>query len=165
MNEALSRRLSQTQFADPQQEALLSLLVAAHTLNDLMDKLCEMHRITRPQYNMLRILRGVHPEGHARCEIARRMIDRAPDVTRLVDRLQARGLVKRFRGYDDQRQTLTSITAKGLKLLARMQPEIDAAMGARLGRLNDEDYRELSRLCGMVLEPASAEIETRPVST
>jgi DNA-binding MarR family transcriptional regulator len=165
MNEALSRRLSQTQFADPQQEALLSLLVAAHTLNDLMDELCERHRITRPQYNMLRILRGVHPEGHARCEIARRMIDRAPDVTRLVDRLQARGLVKRFRGYDDQRQTLTSITAKGLKLLARMQPEIDVAMGARLGRLNDEDYRELSRLCGLVLEPASAEMETRPIST
>ena len=78
MNEALSRRLSQPQFADPMQEALLSLLVAATTLNDLMDELCEMRRITRPQYNVLRILRGVHPGGHARCEIARRMIDRAP---------------------------------------------------------------------------------------
>src|ERR1700736_1567714 len=89
MNEALSRRLSQTQFADPMQEALLSLLVAANTLNDLMDELCESHRITRPQYNVMRILRGVHPQGHARCEIARRMIDRSPDVTRLVDRLQA----------------------------------------------------------------------------
>jgi DNA-binding MarR family transcriptional regulator len=156
MSDALSRRLSQAQFTDPLQEALLSLLVAANTLNDLMDELCEMYRITRPQYNVLRILRGVHPEGHARCEIARRMIDRAPDVTRLVDRLQARGLVKRFRGNDDQRQTITSITAKGLKLLARMQPEIDAAVGARLRNLSDEDCRELSRLCGAILEPASA---------
>jgi DNA-binding MarR family transcriptional regulator len=157
MNEALSRRLSQTQFADPMQEALLSLLVAANTLNDLMDELCESHRITRPQYNVMRILRGVHPQGHARCEIARRMIDRSPDVTRLVDRLQARGLVKRSRGDDDQRQALTSITAKGLKLLARMQPEIDAAFSARLSRLNPEDYRQLSRLCGMILEQDLAE--------
>ena len=155
MNEALSRRLSQTQFADPLQEALLSVLVAAYTLNDLMDELCESQGITRPQYNVLRILRGVHPEGHARCEIARRMIDRAPDVTRLVDRLQARGLVKRSRGNDDQRHALTSITAKGLKLLAKMQPEIDAAIGARLGRLNEQDCRELSRLCGLIMEPGS----------
>src|ERR1039457_1642313 len=146
MNEAVSRRLSQSQFADPMQEALLGLLVAAHTLNDLMDELCEMHRITRPQYNVLRILRGIHPRGHARCEIARRMIDRAPDVTRLVDRLQARGLVKRSRGNDDQRQAVTSITAKGLKLLARMQPEIDAAVGARLRGLTDEDDRKSTRL-------------------
>jgi DNA-binding MarR family transcriptional regulator len=157
MNEALSRRLSQPHFADPMQEALLSLMVAANTVNDLMDELCEIHSITRPQYNVLRILRGIHPRGHARCEIARRMVDRAPDVTRLVDRLQARGLVKRSRGSDDQRQAVTIITAKGLKLLARMQPEIDAMMGARLGRLNENDCRELSRLCGMILEPDSAE--------
>ncbi|MGB8770108.1 MAG: MarR family transcriptional regulator [Candidatus Korobacteraceae bacterium] len=159
MNEALSRRISQATFSDPLQEALLSLLVTANTLNDLMDELCERHHITRPQYNVLRILRGVHPRGHARCEIARRMIDRAPDVTRLVDRLQARGLVRRFRGLDDQRQAMTSITAKGLKLLAKMQPEIDAAVGARLGKLSDDDCRELSRLCGEILEPDSVETE------
>ena len=52
------------------------------------------------------------------------------------------------RGNDDQRQAMTSITAKGLKLLAKMQPEIDAAMGDRLRQLNDDDCRELSRLCG-----------------
>ncbi len=159
MSEALSRRISQSQFSDPLQEALLSLLVAANTLNDLMDEFCERHRITRPQYNVLRILRGVHPQGHPRCEIARRMIDRAPDVTRLVDRLQARGLVKRARGNDDQRQAMTSITAKGLKLLARMQPEIDTAIGDRLSKLNDRDCRELSRLCGVILETASPEEE------
>ena len=85
------------------------------------------------------------------------MIDRAPDVTRLVDRLQARGLDKRSRGNDDQRQAVTVITAKGLKLLARMQPEIDATVGARLSRLNNQECRELSRLCGLILEADSAE--------
>ncbi len=123
MTEALSRRLKQPQFSSPAQEALLSVIVAANTLNDLMDRICEEYGITRPQYNVLRILRGVHPEGHARNEIACRMLDRASDITRLVDRLQARGLVKRSRGDHDQRQAITCITAKGLRLLEKMRPQ------------------------------------------
>ena len=62
MTEALSRRLKQAQFASAAQEALLSVVVAANTLNDLMDQICEDFGITRPQYNVLRILRGVHPD-------------------------------------------------------------------------------------------------------
>jgi DNA-binding MarR family transcriptional regulator len=153
MSEALSRRLQQTQFASAAQEALLSVAVAANTLNDLMDGICEDFAISRPQYNVLRILRGVHPEGHARCEIARRMIDRASDITRLVDRLQAQGLVKRNRGNSDQREAITRITAKGLRLLDKMQPHIDTQTAAVLHRLNDEDCRELSRLCALIFEP------------
>lgn len=100
MTEALSRRLKQAQFSSPVQEAMLSVIVAANTINDIMDRVCEEHGITRAQYNVLRILRGVHPGGHARCEIACRMLDRASDITRLVDRLQARRLVKRSRGSE-----------------------------------------------------------------
>ena len=109
MTEALSRRLKQDRFDTPAQEALLSVIVAANALNDLMDRLCDEHKITRAQYNVLRILRGVHPQGHARCEIARRMVDRASDITRLVDRLQVRRLVKRSRGSEDQREAVTSM--------------------------------------------------------
>ncbi len=152
MSEALSRRLKQTQFADPGQEALLSVIVAANTLNDLMDRICEHYSITRPQYNVLRILRGVHPEGHARCEIARRMVDRASDITRLVDRLQTRGLVKRYRGDSDQREAIACITAKGLRLLEKMRPEIEAETRKVLHRLSDQDCRELSRLCALIFE-------------
>jgi DNA-binding MarR family transcriptional regulator len=155
MTEALSRRLKQERFDTPAQEALLSVIVAANALNDLMDRLCEKHRITRAQYNVLRILRGVHPQGHARCEIARRMLDRASDITRLVDRLQARRLVKRFRGSEDQREVVTCITAKGLKLLETMQPQIDAETSSILGRLSDEDCRELSRLCALIFGTGS----------
>jgi DNA-binding MarR family transcriptional regulator len=152
MTEALKRRLKQTQFASPAQEALLSVVVAANTLNEIMDRLCEEHRITRAQYNVLRILRGVHPDGHARSEIACRMLDRASDITRLVDRLEARRLVKRFRGNPDQRQVVTCITAKGIKLLDAMRPQIDAATRNILGHLSDEDCHELSRLCALVFE-------------
>lgn len=152
MTEALSRRLKQAQFSSPAQEALLSVVVAANTINDIMDRVCEAHGITRAQYNVLRILRGVHPEGHARCEIACRMLDRASDITRLVDRLQARRLVKRSRGSEDQRQAVTVITAKGLKLLEEMRPRIEAETADLVGRLSDEDCRQLSRLCSLIFE-------------
>lgn len=157
MTEALSRRLKQAQFSSPAQEALLSVIVAANTLNDLMDRVCEQHKITRAQYNVLRILRGVHPKGHARCEIACRMMDRASDVTRLVDRLQARRLVKRRRGSKDQRQAVTAITVKGIKLLETMAPQVGAATRKLLERLSEEDCRELSRLCSTILEAGESE--------
>ena len=150
MTDALSRRLKQAHFADPQQEAVLSLAVAAGTLNDLVDEICKSHGLTRPQYNVLRILRGVHPKGHPRCEIAQRMIERAPDVTRIVDRLQSRGLVRRTRGGDDQRQAITHITAKGLKLLQAMQPELEGQTNSRLHKLSEKDCHELSRLCAVI---------------
>ncbi len=152
MTEALSRRLKQPQFADAAQEALLSVVVTANTLNDVADRICEEYGITRPQYNVLRILRGVHPLGHARCEIARRMVDRASDVTRLVDRLQTRKLVKRARGSDDQRQAVTSITAKGIKLLDTMRPRLDSETRRLLRQLSEDDCRQLSRLCALILE-------------
>jgi DNA-binding MarR family transcriptional regulator len=152
MTEALSRRLKQARFANPQQEAVLSLAVAAGTLNDLIEEICKRHALTRPQYNVLRILRGVHPKGHPRCEIAQRMVERAPDITRLVDRLQARGLVRRKRGGDDQRQAITQITAKGLKLLQAIHPELESQTIARLSKLNDKDCHELSRLCAVIFE-------------
>jgi DNA-binding MarR family transcriptional regulator len=152
MTEALSRRLKQARFADPQQEAVLSLAVAAGTLNDLVEAICKRHRLTRPQYNVLRILRGLHPKGHPRCEIAQRMVERAPDITRLVDRLQDRGLVRRTRGGDDQRQAITHITAKGLKLLQTIQPELEAQTTARLSKLSDRDCHELSRICAVIFE-------------
>ena len=116
---------------------MLSVIVAANTINDIMDRVCEEHGITRAQYNVLRILRGVHPGGHARCEIACRMLDRASDITRLVDRLQARRLVKRSRGSEDQRQAVTVITAKGMKLLETMRPRIEVEAGDILNKLSD----------------------------
>jgi DNA-binding MarR family transcriptional regulator len=77
-----------------------------------------------------------------------------------VDRLQVRRLVKRSRGSEDQREAVTSITAKGLKLLNAMQPPIDAATRSILGHLSDEDCRELSRLCALIFEAEA--VDTQP---
>jgi DNA-binding MarR family transcriptional regulator len=129
------------------QEALLNLLVTADYLREQMDRACAEHAITPAQYNVLRILRGVHPEGHPRCEIARRMIERAPDVTRLVDRLEKRGLVERDRSAADRRLSLTRITPAGIDLLARLAPRLAALESHLAERLSLRDRRELSRIC------------------
>jgi len=160
MTEALSRRLKQAKFSSPQQEALLSLAVAAGSISSSMDAVCERHGLTRPQYNVLRILRGVHPEGHPRCEIAVRMVERAPDITRLVDRLQAQGLVRRSRSGHDQRQAIARITPKGLKLLEGIQPDLDASTDELLKKLSDRDCHDLSRLCALIFEVIEPPAET-----
>jgi DNA-binding MarR family transcriptional regulator len=164
MTDALRLRLKQSRFASAQQEALLGVAVAASAINDLVDGVCERHGLTRPQYNVLRILRGVHPEGHPRCEVAQRMVERAPDITRLVDRLQSRGLVRRTRGGKDQRQAITRITAKGLKLLEAIQPELDKLTAARLSRLTDQECHELSRLCGLIFADEACDGDSSPDS-
>ena len=85
MGETLKRRLRQNRFDSAAQEALLNLLVASGHVRGTIDQLFDREHVTPGQYNVLRILRGAHPRGYSRCEIASRMIERAPDVTRLID--------------------------------------------------------------------------------
>src|SRR5258706_15819589 len=106
MGDVLKRRLRQGKPLGPSEEALLNLLVAAGLVRARLDRACARFGMTNRQYNVLRILRGALPGGHPRHEIAVRMIERAPDVTRLIDRLQARGLVERARTARDRRQAI-----------------------------------------------------------
>ena len=147
MGHALSERLLQARFRTPYHEAMLNLLVAAFDVRDKLERACEAHSITEAQYNVLRILRGARPDGHPRCEIARRMIARAPDLTRLIDRLVKRGLVERARSSSDRRQSVTRITRKGLKLLDEMQPTIDRLDQTFADRFSVREAKELSRIC------------------
>jgi len=148
MGEALKRRIKQgADFAGPAQEAMLNLMVAADHFRSLLDRVCAEYGITHGQYNVLRILRGVHPEGHPRCEIAARMLEKAPDVTRLVDRLEAQGLVERARSEADRRLSITRITEKGLALLDEMRPALEEVERYFTERVSRRDARELSRIC------------------
>jgi DNA-binding MarR family transcriptional regulator len=150
MGAALKDRLRQSRFESRTQEALLSLLVASAHMHEQVERLCAEHGITASQYNVLRILRGVHPDGHPRCEVARRMIDRAPDVTRLIDRLERGGWVERGRSDCDRRLSISRITAAGLELLARMAPDLDRLHRGFARHLSLRDCRELSRICAAI---------------
>ena len=147
MGNALRNRIQQTRFESAAQEALLNLLVAADHLRARTERLCAEFGLSASQYNVLRILRGVHPQGHSRCEIARRMIERAPDVTRLVDRLEKRGWVERDRSERDRRLSISRITAAGLELLQTIDPRLKQEQRDFAERVPEKDCRELSRIC------------------
>ena len=127
-------------------------MVGANFVRAESERVVRAHGITLPQYNVLRILRGVHPDGHPRYEIAARMLDRAPDVTRIIDRLAEKNLVERVRGETDRRHSITRITRDGLKLLETIDPEMRRAFEPMEARLNHRDARELSRLCELIYE-------------
>src|SRR5512146_1974796 len=99
--------------------------------------------LSGPQYNVLRILRGGGPDGLACGEIASRLITRDPDITRLLDRLERRGLVGRFRESGDRRIVRTRITPEGERLLEVLDDPIEQVHERQLGHLGEEKLRVL----------------------
>ena len=150
MGEALDKRLQQSRKPSVAAEAILNLMVAADYVRGEVDAVCGPHGITRTQYNVLRILRGAGEDGHPRCEIARRMVERAPDITRLIDRLEERGLAERVRSQEDRRLSVTRITEGGTALLAQVEPVLRDWEKRLSARLSGPELRELSRLCELV---------------
>src|SRR5262245_818840 len=124
MGELLGRRLLQSRFEGPHHEALLAGMLANAAIDAMLDEVFEGSGITQPQYNVLRILNGVFPGAHPRGEIARRMVRRAPDLTRMLDRLVRLGLVERAKGDRDHRQSMAKITDKGRALLEELRQNV-----------------------------------------
>jgi len=147
MGEALKKRILQDHFDSPSVEAMLNLLVAADYMGRKADEVCAGFGITRGQFNVLRILKGAYPDGHPRCEIIRRMLERAPDVTRLVDRLESLKLVVRDRAKEDRRLSIARITPAGIDLLEKMEPRMKEMRDHFSERVSRRDCRELSRIC------------------
>jgi len=115
----------------------------------------EPHEITPPQYNVLRILRGAGQEGLPTLEIATRMIEETPGITRLIDRLEAKELVSRHRCESDRRQVFCRITRAGLALLGRIDAPLLAVEETSLGTLSKRELTELMAL----LEKARESLE------
>ena len=143
----IRERLQQRRFKTLADEAVVSLMVAAEHFDQAIAPIWERHGITGDQYNVLRILRGVYPAGHPRNEVARRMIHRAPDVTRMLDRLVRQGLVARVRNPEDRRESIATITRAGLALLDRIDPDVHATQKAVTASLGERDLKQLVRLC------------------
>lgn len=102
--------------------------------------------ITRQQYNVLRILRGAGPQGLPTLEIAERMIERTPGVTRLLDRLERKGWIERQRSEADRRQVHCRVTRSGLALLARVDALVDELDDLPETALDEAELRELIRM-------------------
>jgi DNA-binding MarR family transcriptional regulator len=127
-------------------EVYLSLLRAADALLREVEQTLKPAGLSPTQYNVLRILRGAGPDGWACREIGCRMITRDPDVTRLLDRLEARGLVSRRRERSDRRVVKTRITPEGLRILKELDEPVDALHRRQLQHMGRRRRQLLARL-------------------
>lgn len=133
-------------FTGPEHEAALSLARTAALLEHMVAEALKPHGLTPTQYNALRILRGAEPGGLCRNEVRDRLVARVPDATRLLDRLEAAGLVVRVREGGDRRFVRSRITAAGLSLLAGLDDLMDALHHRQLGHLGATKLRTLIAL-------------------
>lgn len=142
----LRDRVKQRRFRDPAETAFVGLLVVAEQLRLRLEEMCRRSGITHTQYNVLRILRGSHPDGHPRFEIISRLIHRAPDVTRLLDRLERQGLIERVSDARNRRHSVARITAAGLELLRAIEPQLVTLQRGCLAPLTREQVRTLGTM-------------------
>jgi DNA-binding MarR family transcriptional regulator len=148
---ALQREIRQKKpFRSVSQEAVLGILRTADVVRRFLARVLEPYDVTPQQYNVLRILRGAGDEGLPTLTIGERMLEDSPGVTRLIDRLIAKGLVTRARSKEDRRQVLCRIAPLGLDLLAQMDGVVDAQDDTALGMLTPDEQKELIRLLDQI---------------
>jgi DNA-binding MarR family transcriptional regulator len=144
MGPGLQAELKQSvPFASREQEAYLALLRTADAVQSTMESKLKEYGLSGTQYNALRILRGAGGEGLPCSEIGERMITRDPDITRLLNRLEKRGLAERTRGKQDRRVIYGRITLAGLKLLREMDAPVERFSRDVLRHVGQQKLKQL----------------------
>lgn len=133
-------------FRSPAHEAVVALMRTTDLVRRRLAAVMEPHGITLQQFNVLRILRGGGAEGVPTLEVAARMIEQTPGITRLLDRLAAKGLVRRERCPKDRRQHLCWVTDEGTALLAALDEPLLAVAERSLQKLTLQDRVAFIRL-------------------
>jgi DNA-binding MarR family transcriptional regulator len=158
----IQRELKQNKpFASHAQAAAVSLMRTADLIRRTVAVVVEEEGITPQQYNVLRILRGAGERGLPTLEIAERMVEQTPGITRLIDRLEAKELVVRERCETDRRQVFCCITREGLSLLTRLDQPLLEAEGEALGALSSRELTQLVNLLDRTREGMHAAIAAR----
>ena len=135
-----------------EEQVFIALAMTTDQLARRLEPVLKAAEISPTQYNVLRILRG-SPKGLSCTEIANRMISRDPDITRLLDRLEKRGLISRCRENKDRRMVLTRITEAGLALLAQLDAPVLETHHLLLGHLGPDRLRALLELLDEARRP------------
>ncbi|MFM2137784.1 MAG: hypothetical protein RJA57_91 [Bacteroidota bacterium] len=145
----IEKDIHQTRFRNAYQKAAVNIIYTLGWIRERTRGIFESESITEQQFNILRILRGSHPQPLSTLQIRERMLEKMSDTSRMVDRLIAKGLVRKVVCRTDRRLVDIGITEKGRKLLERLdlrQQEIDGV----LGRLTDAEANQLSDLLDKV---------------
>jgi DNA-binding MarR family transcriptional regulator len=146
------RRRRPGRFDSPEQEAFLNLWRTYDRLRAFEDELFAGFELTPQQYNVLRLLRAAR-EPVPTLTLADRLVSRAPDVTRMLDKLEARGLVRRQRGDADRRTVFVAIAPAGRSLLERISDPMRACHAKQLGHLPPDDLAALVALLQKARRP------------
>lgn len=135
---SLEEELQVSKFKSTRQRLSINILYTNNWMSSEMQAVFRSYGVTNQQYNILRILRGMHPSPCTIQELKRRMLDKQPDASRLVDRLEAKELVARKNNKEDRRKMDVVITPKGLDTLKEMDPAVDAFDNLFSGLTNEE---------------------------
>lgn len=133
-------------FDSLEQEVFLSMWRTYDRLRLLEDELFSDFQLTPQQYNVLRILKVAYPGSMRTLDLSSRLLSRAPDITRMLDPLEERGLIKRIRPEENRRTVCVEITAEGLELLQSIQQPLRDCHARQLGHLNKRELTQLSML-------------------
>jgi DNA-binding MarR family transcriptional regulator len=147
-------------FDSLEQEAFLRLWRAYDRLRVLEDELFGRYDLTPQQYNALRLLRADHPEPIPTLALAQRLVSHAPDITRMLDKLQERGLIVRTRPPENRRTVYVGITRAGLALLRAIAGPLRDCHARQLGHLSAAELRQLIALLCAVCAPHEDEGST-----
>jgi DNA-binding MarR family transcriptional regulator len=140
-------------FDSLEQEAFLHLWRTYDRLRIEEDSLFESVGLTAQQYNALRLLRGKHPGSLATLDLAERLVSRAPDITRLLDKLERRKLIRRERPASNRRIVAVRVTDAGLRLLETLDEAVRRCHGRQLGHLPQARLRQLIAILEEVRRP------------
>lgn len=149
-------------FENPGAELFLSLVLLVQRINDATAAILKTADLSPPQYNVLRILRGADKGGRTCNEIAERMIHRVPDVTRLLDRLEARGLITRQRETTDRRVVRVWLSKSGLALLAPLDAPLAALHQGHYELLGEKRSRQMLEATEALLAATAPASEPGP---
>ncbi len=139
------------------QEVFLNLWRTYDRLRALEDDLFGRHDLTPQQYNVLRLLKASHPEKAPTLALANLLVSRAPDITRMLDKLEQRGLIVRERPADNRRTVRVGITVAGLALVAELAEPLWECHRRQLGHLDETQLRELAALLHAARAPHEGE--------
>ena len=145
--------LFRARFDSLEQEVFLNLWRTYDRLRAMEDDLFERFDLTPQQYNALRLLRAEHPQTMLTLELARRLVSRAPDITRMLDNLAERQLVVRERPAENRRTVCVGITAQGMALLREIAVPLRECHRQQLGHMSHTQLKRLSALLRAARRP------------